>query len=224
MMNKKPEKKETMTILEFCKGYRNCTETVKPDYITEHLEIKQYLPILQKDVLVQRLVNATVHKYEGEGEERVRTTRININSVAQRVQFARLIIEAYTNLTATTSAFADEYDALKQSGLYDLLLVNYEDRQSLIPAWEIAECSDLVDLKIRDAMTNSYEIHGFIEEQVERFGRLANIAISPMIKSLQDKIDSMSKEDLDNVIDFVKKARNGEYMEVEDEDNIEDEK
>lgn len=218
MMNKKPEKKETMTILDFCKGYRNCTEKTKEDYITKHLEIKEYLPIIQKDVLAKRLVNATVYKYEGEGDDRVRTNRIHINSIAQRVQFARLIIEAYTNLTATSATFTDEYDALKQSGLYDILLVNYEDRQSMIPAWEIAECSELVQLKIKDAMTNSYEIHSFVEEQVERFGKLANITLSPLLKTLESKVGSISKEDINNIIDFSKKAKNGEYMEVGDKE------
>lgn len=216
-MSKKVENKEKMTVLEFCEGYSKCIDTVKPDYITDHLEVRQYLPILEKDVLAQRIVNATVYEHEGEGENRVRTNTIKLNSVAQRVQFARLIIEAYTNLTATSAGFTDEYDALKQSGVYDLLLVNYEDQPSLIPAWEIAECSDLLDLKIRDAMTNSYEIHGFIQEQVERLGKLANITLEPLMNSLQDKVGNLSKEDVANVIEFAKKAKTGEYKEVDGE-------
>lgn len=217
-MAKKTENKEAMTILEFCEGYSKCIDTVKPNYIADHLEIKQYLPILEKDILAQRMVDATMYKYDEEDGKRVRTNMIQVNSVAQRILFTRMIVETYTNLTTTSSSFAEEYDALKQSGVYDLLLVNYEDHPSMIPAWEIVECNDLVELKIRDTMTNSYEIHGFIQEQVERLGKLANIALDPIMKAIQNEIGNIPKEELGNIVDFVKKAKDGEYMEVKDDE------
>lgn len=217
---KKKEKSnevEKMSILDFCKGYRNQpTDEAKVEYIKKNLAVKMYLPILEKDILAGRIANATMFKHEGEGEDRKRTDIVQINSVAQRVLFVRMIIEAYTNLQSTTQGFFEEYDALKQSGLYDLLLVDYEDQPSIIPGREIAECSELVELKISDIFRNYDSPTSFIANQVERFGKLANLTIEPILNVLHSKIGDIPRADLDNVIQFAKDAKNGEYNEVDE--------
>lgn len=204
-----------MSILDFCKGYRNQpTNEAKAEYIKKNLTVKMYLPVLEKTALADRLTNATMYKHEGEGENRKRTDVVHINSIAQRVFFVKLILEAYTNLQSTTKEFVEEYDALKQSGLYDVLLVDYEDAPSLIPGREIAECSELVELTISDIFRNYDSPTSFISNQVERFGKLANLTIEPILNALQSKIGDIPREDLDNVIQMAKEAKNGDYKEV----------
>ena len=208
---------EKMSILDFCKGYRNQpTNEAKSEYIKKNLTVKMYLPVLEKTALADRLTNATMYKHEGEGENRKRTDVVYINSIAQRVFFVKLILEAYTNLQSTTNEFVEEYDALKQSGLYDILLVDYEDAPSLIPGREIVECSELVELKISDIFRNYDSPTSFISNQVERFGKLANLTIEPILNVLQSKIGDIPREDLDNVILMAKEARDGDYKEVDE--------
>ena len=208
---------EKMSILDFCKGYRNQpTNEAKSEYIKKNLTVKMYLPVLEKTALADRLTNATMYKHEGEGENRKRTDVVYINSIAQRVFFVKLILEAYTNLQSTTNEFVEEYDALKQSGLYDILLVDYEDAPSLIPGREIVECSELVELKISDIFRNYDSPTSFISNQVERFGKLANLTIEPILNVLQSKIGDIPREDLDNVIQMAKEARDGDYKEVDE--------
>lgn len=205
---------EKMSILDFCKGYRNQpTNEAKAEYIKKNLVVKMYLPVLEKTTLADRLTNATMYKHEGEGENRKRTDVVHINSIAQRVFFVKLILEAYTNLQSTTNEFVEEYDALKQSGLYDVLLVDYEDAPSLIPGREIAECSELVELKISDIFRNYDSPTSFISNQIERFGKLANLTIEPILNALQSKIGDIPREDLDNVIQM---AKSGEFKEVDE--------
>ena len=210
---------EKMSILDFCKGYRNQpTDEAKAEYIKKNLMVKMYLPVLEKTALADRLTNATMYKHEGEGENRKRTDVVHINSIAQRVFFVKLILEAYTNLQSTTKEFVKEYDALKQSGLYDVLLVDYEDAPSLIPGREIAECSELVELAISDIFRNYDSPTSFISNQVERFGKLANLTIEPILNALQSKIGDIPREDLDNVIQIAKEAKDGDYKEVDNEE------
>lgn len=205
---------EKMSILDFCKGYRNQpTNEAKTEYIKKNLAVKMYLPVLEKTALAERLTNATMYKHEGERENRKRTDVVHINSIAQRVFFVKLILEAYTNLQSTTNEFVEEYDALKQSGLYDALLVDYEDAPSLIPGREIAECSELVELAISDIFRNYDSPTSFISNQVERFGKLANLTIEPILNALQSKIGDIPREDLDNVIQM---AKSGEFKEVDE--------
>lgn len=208
---------EKMSILDFCKGYRNQpTNEAKAEYIKKNLAVKMYLPVLEKTALADRLTNATMYKHEGEGENRKRTEVVHINSIAQRVFFVKLILEAYTNLQSTTKEFVEEYDALKQSGLYDVLLVDYEDAPSLIPGREIAECSELVELAISDIFRNYDSPTSFISNQVERFGKLANLTIEPILNELQSKIGDIPREDLDNVIQMAKEGKSGDYKEVDE--------
>ena len=203
---------EKMSILDFCKGYRNQpTDEAKVEYIKQNLVIRPYLPMLEKTALADRLMTATMYKYEGEGENRKRTDVVHINSIAQRVFFVKLIIEAYTNLQSTTKDFVGEYDALKQSGLYDVLLVDYEEAPSLIPGREIAECTEIVELEISDIFRNYDSPTSFISNQVERFGKLANLTIEPILNALQSKIGDIPREDLENVIQM---AKSGEFKEV----------
>lgn len=205
---------EKMSILDFCKGYRNQpTDEAKAEYIKKNLMVKMYLPVLEKTALADRLTNATMYKHEGEGKNRKRTDVVHINSIAQRVFFVKLILEAYTNLQSTTDEFVEEYDALKQSGLYDMLLVDYEDAPSLIPGREITECSELVELAISDIFRNYDSPTSFISNQVERFGKLANLTIEPILNALQSKIGDIPREDLDNVIQM---AKSGEFKEVDE--------
>ena len=208
---------EKMSILDFCKGYRNQpTDEAKTEYIKKNLTVKMYLPVLEKTALADRLTNATMYKHEGEGENRKRTDVVYINSIAQRVFFVKLILEAYTNLQSTTNEFVEEYDALKQSGLYDILLVDYEDAPSLITGRESAECSELVELKISDIFRNYDSPTSFISNQVERFGKLANLTIEPILKALQSKIGDIPREDLDNIIQMAKESKDGAYKEVDE--------
>lgn len=196
-MHKKVKTKEIkeINILDFCKGYRNTLDNAKSDYIANNLKIKSYLPVVEKDVLAQRIVNATMYEWEGEKGERKRSSdNVHINSIAQRILFVRAIIEAYTNLKSTTEGFYEEYDALKQSGLYDILLIDYEDHPALIPSNEISECSDFVQLKIHDIYKNVTSPAAFVSQQVERFGKLANLTVEPVLNALQNKINNISEE------------------------------
>ena len=217
MKFKKKEKTnevEKMSILDFCKGYRNQpTDEAKVEYIKKNLVVNPYLPIREKAKMAERLANATMYKYEGELENQKRTDVVHINSISQRILFVIAILEAYTNLYGTTNDFCEEYDALKQSGLYDVLLVDYEDAPSLIPGREIAECTELTELAISDIFRNYDSPTSFISNQVERFGKLANLTIEPLLNALQSKIGDIPREDLENVIQM---AKSGEFKEVDE--------
>ena len=60
-------------------------------------------------------------------------------------------------------------------------------------------------------MTNSYELHSFISNQIERFGKLANLSLSPILDVLKEKIESIPNEDMDKAVEL---AKNGEFKEV----------
>lgn len=190
-------------IKEFCENYKNrATDKLKEDYLKENLKITTYLPFIKKDALAQNIVNATTYKFEDYANEdgttgRRRTNQIQVNSTAQMLLFYRVIIENYTDLEVETEGFYEEYDALNESGVLFELTADFEGHPSLIPASEISELRGMIDLKQRDEMTNQYETHSFISNQVERFGTLIGVTLKPVLEKISEQIENMSEEDVE---------------------------
>ena len=187
-------------IKEFCENYKNrATDKLKEDYLKENLKITTYLPFIKKDALAQNIVNATTYKFENYIKEdgttgRRRTNQIQVNSTVQMILFYRFIIENYTDLEVETEGFYEEYDALNESGVLFELTADFEGHPSLIPAREISELRGMVDLKQRDIMTNQYEIHSYISNQIERITEIGSTVLKPVLDKLATELENMDDE------------------------------
>lgn len=192
---------KNITIKTFCKEYNNrVNDTLKKQYIEDNLEIIPYVSFVKKDALISNLLKATMIDKE--------TGNVKVNSSAEYLLMTRILIENYTNLIVETEGFFEEYDELKKSGLFNILLVGDDTTAPLIPYEEIAEFKHLLSIKRNDVLTNRYEIHSFITEQVDRFKTLGEATLIPLMDVASKKLDEISKEDLD------KFAKNGGFKEV----------
>lgn len=206
-----------MDIISFVDGYKKmATEGMKNDYLRENLKVVDYLPIIEKDKISDRIANISTYEYEkykdGNGKDVIkRTGNIKVNTTLQYLLFCRAVIENYTNLTVKSEDFFAEYDALKSSGLLEQMIVNYKEHPSLIPASEIDELNTMIHSKQSDIIANECEIHNFISKQVERFKALGEATLTPLIDAVSKKLDEIPKEDLDKIVEFAKK---GEFKEV----------
>ena len=193
-----------MKIKEFCKEYSNRIDKLKGDYLKENLKITTYLPFIKKDALAQNIVNATTYKFEDYTKEdgttgRRRTNQIQVNSTAQMLLFYRVIIENYTDLEVETEGFYEEYDALNESGVLFELTADFEGHPSLIPAREISELRGMVDLKQRDIMTNQYEIHSYISNQIERITEVGSVVLKPVLDKLATELENMDDSKIEKL-------------------------
>lgn len=200
-----------MKIKEFCKEYSNRIDKLKGDYLKENLKITTYLPFIKKDALAQNIVNATTYKFEDYTKEdgttgRRRTNQIQVNSTAQMLLFYRVIIENYTDLEVETEGFYEEYDALNESGVLFELTADFEGHPSLIPAKEISELRGMVDLKQRDIMTNQYEIHSYISNQIERITQVGSIVLKPVLDKLATELENMDESKIEKLSKVLEKG------------------
>lgn len=206
-----------MKIKEFIEGYNKCaTQQLKDRFVKEKLNITPYVSIIKKDVYAQLIIDRTMFEqesYDSNGEIKYRKTdKIRVNSVAQYIQFCRVIIELYTNLEIENGAFIDEYDALKSSGLLDLLMFGSDKAAPVIPMNELSEFRTVLDMKIKDTLENYSTPQAFIERQVDRFKALGEATLVPLMNTLGKKLDEMPKEELEGkILEFVKK---GNFKEV----------
>ena len=189
---------EKITIKKFCEEYNNRVSSLKNQYIKNNLVITSYVPFVTKVALIDNLLKITMFDKE--------TGNVKANSISEYLLLTRIFIENYTNLTVESEGFFEEYDELKKSGLFDILLIGHDDVAPLIPMEEIAEFKFLLAKKKEDILTNKYEIHSFITEQIDRFKALGEATLTPLANVVKEKLDGLSEEDLGKIVEFTKKG------------------
>ena len=207
-----------MKILEFVERYNNmATQQLKDRFAKEKIKITPYISIIKKDAYAQLIVDKTTFEQESYDDNGVtkyrKTDKIRVNSVAQYVQFCRAVIELYTDLEIDEDdkGFIKGYDALKSSGLLDILMVGSDKTDPLIPMSELSEFKTILTMKQSDTQFNETTTQAFISKQIGRISDLANATLTPLVEVIGKKLEEIPKEDLDKVVEF---AKNGEFKEV----------
>ena len=77
------------------------------------------------------------------------------------------------------------------------ITADFEGHPSLIPASEISELRGMVDLKQRDIMTNQYEIHSYISNQIERITEVGSVVLKPILDKLATELENMDEKDIE---------------------------
>ena len=207
-----------MKLLEFVEKYNNTANNTLKEQLLSKIKITPYVSIIKKDAYAQLIVNRTMFEQEAYDDNGVtkyrKTDKIRVNSVAQYVQFCRAVIELYTDLEIDEDdkGFIKGYDALKSSGLLDILMVGSDKADPLIPMSELSEFKTILTMKQSDTQFNETTTQAFISKQIGRISDLANATITPLVDVVNKKLDEIPKEDLEvKILEFVK---NGGFKEV----------
>nr|DAS03926.1 MAG TPA: hypothetical protein [Bacteriophage sp.] len=206
-----------MKLLEFVEKYNNMANNTLKEQLLSKIKITPYVSIIKKDAYAQLIVDKTTFEqesYDDNGETKYRKTdKIRVNSVGQYVQFCRAVIELYTDLEIDEDdkGFIKGYDALKSSGLLDILMVGSDKADPLITMSELSEFKTILTMKQSDTQFNETTTQAFINKQVGRISDFANATLTPLMDVVSKKLDEIPKEDLDKVIEF---AKNGGFKEV----------
>lgn len=206
-----------MKLLEFVEKYNNMANNTLKEQLLSKIKITPYVSIIKKDAYAQLIVDKTTFEQEAYDDNGVtkyrKTDKIRVNSVAQYVQFCRAVIELYTDLKIDDDdkGFIKGYDALKSSGLLDILMVGSDKADPLIPMSELSEFKTILTMKQSDTQFNETTTQAFISKQIGRISDLANATLKPLVDIISKKIDGIPKEDLLKVVEM---AKNSGFKEV----------
>ena len=207
-----------MKLLEFVEKYNNMANNTLKEQLLSKIKITPYVSIIKKDAYAQLIVNRTMFEQESYDDNGVtkyrKTDKIRINSVAQYVQFCRAVIELYTDLEIEDGSFIKEYDALKSSGLLDILMVGSDKADPLIPMSELSEFKTILTMKQSDTQFNETTTQAFISKQIGRISDLANATLTPLVDVVNKKIDSLSNDELRKILDDYKISSTTNFKEV----------
>lgn len=207
-----------MKLLEFVEKYNNMANNTLKEQLLSKIKITPYVSIIKKDAYAQLIVDKTTFEQESYDDNGVtkysKTDKIRVNSVAQYVQFCRAVIKLYTDLEIDEDdkGFIKGYDALKSSGLLDVLMVGSDKADPLIPMSELSEFKTILTMKQSDTQFNETTTQAFISKQIGRISDLANATLTQLVDVVSKKLDEIPKEDLEGkILEFVKK---GNFKEV----------
>lgn len=207
-----------MRLLEFVEKYNNMANNTLKEQLLSKIKITPYISIIKKDAYAQLIVDKTTFEQESYDDNGVtkyrKADKIRVNSVAQYVQFCRAVIELYTDLEIDEDdkGFIKGYDALKSSGLLDILMVGSDKADPLIPISELREFKTILTMKQSDTQFNETTTQAFISKQIGRISDLANATLTPLVEVVSKKLDEIPNEDLEDKI--LKFAKKGNFKEV----------
>ncbi len=197
---------KNFTVQEFVNQYNQTTEQMRPSFLDTHLMVEDYIGFNRKMTLAYTIVkNSTyatepvmedgqVVKDENGDVKYHQTNRIQVNSCTRYILFVFTVIQTYTNINMDHAKMLDEFDLLNKEGLIEKIF-------EMIPKKEIDEMNKVVEKTYDDFMTNYYETHSFIANQVQR----ATAVLSVVLKPLAEKISAMDKKEIQKSVDKILK-------------------
>ncbi len=197
---------KNFTVPEFVNQYNQTTEQMRPSFLDTHLMVEDYIGFNRKmtlaDTIVKNSIYATepvmedgqVVKDENGDVKYHQTNRIQVNSCTRYILFVFTVIQTYTNINMDHAKMLDEFDLLNKEGLIEKIF-------EMIPKKEIDEMNKVVEKTYDDFMTNYYETHSFIANQVQR----ATAVLSVVLKPLAEKISAMDEKEIQKSVDKILK-------------------
>lgn len=194
-----------MKILEFVNGYKEITtDKAKENYFKKNVNIKTYLPILNKITIAERIADVVCFEYEKyiteSGEEKSRSTmNVQVNTPVQYLLTCRAIVENYTDLEIEDTSFYKEFDALQENGIMDKILCT-------IPNDELKNFEAIVNMKREDILYNHGTIKGFISDKVERIVMISSTVLKPAMEKIATELQNMDDDKIMKLSDRFSKV------------------
>ena len=168
------------TVEEFIKAYDRLSNATAKKSLVESLKIADYVGINKKDAVVKLIAKKTAFNSDGNYE---------VNSTARYVLHMLYLIDLYTNINITFTKMDSEFDELSKRGLLKLII----DR---IPTTEKQEFESLLYMAFDDIEANYNSLNTFIASQVERFGKLIGVTMTPTFDAIADEIKNVDVKEL----------------------------
>lgn len=193
---------KNIKIADLVKKLSSMKEAEKLDYIKKNIKSESYVPWAEKVVLATNIVNATTYSLEKKEDRKLHPTSvIEVNSNNRLVLFVMRVIDKWTNIqfSEDDKDFMKDFDDLNRLGVIDIIM---NPKNGIIPARELNEFNTVVENCYSDTMTNSYENHAFISNQITRITDVAKVLIEPLV----EKLDGMNDKQIDKLLGTLDKA------------------
>lgn len=164
------------------------------DYLKKELEIKDYVPFVEKQSVAQVVLETCANMKDGV---------ITIDSIQKYIIFTTMVLSTYTNLEFDENEYLESYDLLcshqvGEGTLLDEIIKTFEK--------EYVRCNDILNMMTADLMAENN-----IEKQVGKFLSGISKKVSDLGDSLIDKLGNFNMDlnqlDIDKLSDIISKFK-----------------
>lgn len=166
-----------MNIKNFVALYnRKKTPEEKAALISEHITVS-HVNYVDKVNRAELIVRTTYHEkhVDENGNE---TTVFYQNSAAKYMFYSLSLVDLYTDIDVDFTDATESFEAINGE-ILDMILQGIDER-------ELQEFRMLLEFACDDVMVNEYNIHSFIEKQIERLGVLTETILKPIVEQINE--------------------------------------
>ena len=162
------------------------TTTAKESYLKTVVKFVDYINFEVVEVLCDQILAISCMDKNG---------NVKVDTCKKYIMYIYTIFNHYTNITVHSDKWLEEFNLLSKAGLVEAVC-------QLMPENLITTLDSILKMKTDDMMTNYYEPHAFISNQMIKY--------APMIHGVIDKflngVEKISKEvDWGGLIEVLKK-------------------
>ena len=181
-----------MTVKEFIKKYDVLTSKELKDNLLKSVVKNIYVAYEHKVAICEKIVESSYYVKIKDKDDKERK-KMHINSPINYMLYCLNIVNNYTNIEIDFTNSLEEFNLLNGSECLDIIY-------SYIPERELKEFRMILDMVESDVIQNEYETHAFINNQIERFGNIAGVVLSPLLEQLAHGVDNLDEKTVDKLV------------------------
>lgn len=176
-----------ITVKEFVKALTNrSSDDARRVYLEGTLAVKDYERYEVVCAICDQIIASSYFTTDGQ---------FKVDSCKKYLMYVSALLNTYTNIRFDESDALGDFNLLQRYGLVDAI-INY------IPDAQVAMFDSVLNMKSNDLMTNYYEPHAFVREQVIKFAPLIHGWIDSFLSMAEDVIKEI---DINKVQEIVQK-------------------
>jgi len=179
-----------ITVKEFVKALTNrSSDDARRVYLEGTLAIKDYERYEVVCAICDQIIASSYFTTDGQ---------FKVDSCKKYLMYVSALLNTYTNIRFDENDALGDFNLLQRYGLVDVII-------GYIPDAQVAMFDSVLNMKSNDLMTNYYEPHAFVREQVVKFAPLIHGWIDSFLNIAEDVVKEIDMNKINNFIKGVDK-------------------
>lgn len=176
-----------VTVKEFVKALTNrSSDDARRVYLEGTLAVKDYERYEVVCAICDQIIASSYFTADGQ---------FKVDSCKKYLMYVSALLNTYTNIRFDENDALGDFNLLQRYGLVDVII-------GYIPDAQVAMFDSVLNMKSNDLMTNYYEPHAFVKEQVIKFAPLIHGWIDSFLSMAEDVVKEI---DINKVQEIVQK-------------------
>ena len=184
-MDAEKERIKYVSVKEFVKTIKNrASEDARRVYIEGTLAVKDYERYEVVCAICDQIIANSYFTTDGQ---------FKVDSCKKYLLYVSALLNTYTNIRFDENDMLGDFNLLQRYGLIDVI-INY------IPEAQVAMFDSVLNMKSNDIMTNYYEPHAFVKEQLVKFAPLIHGWIESFLSAAESFMGEIDMNKVRNIV------------------------